>query len=435
MKNGPFAADADRYHARMDAIVIGAGHAGLATSQRLRVAGIEHLVIERGRVAESWRSQRWDTFTLNTPTSANGLTGDEEADLGEPRDGFMTAAELVERLTRYAERWDLPIQGGTEVLDVEVTDRGSFEVRVRGHRWETIETRAVLVASGVQNVTRTAPIASSFPADVQQVPALEYKRADALPPGAVLVVGGGQTGAQVAEDLLESGRTVYWSLSKVTRVPRRYRGRDILEWLIDGGFYAQTTESIADKAQLRATMPIVSGLGRYGHTVSLQWLAGRGVTLIGRITTIEGHVLQLDGSVADCVRFGDERSKQIREMIDGIIEKLVGRLPPLEQDDADVPHPHPDAIESPASLDMATAGVTSVIWATGVRGDYTYLPDGAVGEDGSPIHDQGVSPIEGIYYIGLPWQSRRGSGIMHGITPDAEAIAAAVSKRLKEESI
>ncbi len=155
-----------------------------------------------------------------------------------------------------------------------------------------------------------------MPSSLLQLSALAYRRADQLPPGSVLVVGGGQTGGQIVEDLLGAGREVYWSVSAVARMPRRYRGREIMEWLVDAGFFAAPLESIEEPAQLRAAQPIISGVGRYGHTLSLQWLAGKGATLLGRVTSVDGSVLSLDNSVASCIRYADGRSQEVRAQID-----------------------------------------------------------------------------------------------------------------------
>lgn len=414
----------------MEAVVIGAGHAGLAASQRLRQLGVDHLVLERDRVGASWRQQRWASFTLNTPSWMNRLPGDIDAEIGEPRDGFITHHALVDRLESYVRRWDLPVQEGVSVTKVEqAPDLTGFRIHVEGTFGDSIECRSVVVASGIQNVPRIPPIANSMPRLVSQLPALGYRVADDLAPGAVLVVGGGQTGGQVVEDLLAAGRSVYWSVSRVTRVPRRYRGRDILEWLVDAGFYEAPVESVTDPAARRAPMPIISGVGRHGHTLSLQWLARRGARLLGRITDIDGTVLHLDDSVPECIRFGDRRSAEVCAQIDEGILAVGHPLPPLEPDEADEPAPDPDALETPDRLDLAEAGIGTVIWATGVTGDFSYLPQEATTADGVPDHDHGAGGLDGLYFIGLPWQTRRGSGIINGIAPDAETTAERVRAR------
>ncbi len=258
-----------------------------------------------------------------------------------------------------------------------------------------------------------------MPSSLLQLSALAYRRADQLPPGSVLVVGGGQTGGQIVEDPLGAGREVYWSVSAVARMPRRYRGREIMEWLVDAGFFAAPLESIEDPAQLRAAQPIISGVGRYGHTLSLQWLAGKGATLLGRITSVDGSVLSLDDSVASCIRYADGRSQEVRAQIDRGISARGMDLPPLEPDDADEPAGENELLPSPERLDLKGAGVCAVIWATGVTGDFGYLPRGAT-RDGLPCHSHGAAEVPGLDFIGLTWLTHRSSGIVGGIVKDAE---------------
>ena len=414
----------------MDTVIVGAGHAGLATSQRLTERGIEHVVLERGRIGQSWRTQRWDSFTLNTPSWMNQLPGDGESDLDEPLDGFATHQDLVGRLERYAWRWDLPVREETEVERVERIGDRRYRVHLAHDAGPPIECGSVVVASGCQNVANLPPISAAIPSSVHQRAAIEFRNAAGLPPGAVIVVGGGQSGGQIVEDLLHAGREVYWSVSAVTRIPRRYRGRDILEWLVDAGFYEATPETVSDPAELTATMPIISGVGRYGHTLSLQWLAARGATLIGRMTRVDGTTLTLDDSVEACVRFGDERSASVREMLDEGIERAGLPLPPSEPDEADEPFAGYGTLESPATLDLAKAGVSAIIWATGVTGDFGYLPDGAT-ENGRPKHERGATPADGIDVIGLPWLTRRSSGIIYGINGDAEMVGERIEGRVR----
>ena len=412
----------------MQTVVIGGGHAGLAASQQLAQRDVEHVVLERGRVGKSWRSMRWDSFTLNTPSWMNRMPSDGEGDLIEPLDGFITHLRLVDRLESYVRDWELPVREGVEVTRVERLGESGFRVHLEGG--EAIDCRTVIAASGIQNVPRLPPIASAMSTSVLQLPALDYKRPSQLPPGAVLVVGGGQTGGQIVEDLLAAGREVYWSISAVTRIPRRYRGRDILEWLVDAGFFEAAPESITDPAELRATMPIISGVGRFGHTLSLQWLASKSAMLVGRITAVNAGVLELDDSVEHCIRFGDQRSHDVCQQIDEGIKAAGVELPPAEPDEADEPFDDFEQLRPPRRLDLGASGVSIIIWATGVTGDFGYLPDGAT-IDGLPAHSRGASEIPGLEYIGLPWLTRRGSGILYGIEKDAQTVAGRIADRFR----
>jgi putative flavoprotein involved in K+ transport len=360
----------------------------------------------------------------------NRLPGDADADLDHPLDGFIDNVALVARLESYRERWDLPVREGATVMRVEpASDGPGYRVHVDGVPGELIDCRSVVVASGIQNVPRIPPIATSLPGTLTQIPALTYRQPDQLAPGAVLVVGGGQTGGQIVEDLLAAGRKVYWSVSRVTRLPRRYRGRDILDWLATMGFFEATTEAVTDPVVRAAAMPIISGVGRYGHTLSLQWLESRGARLIGRITGVAGEALLLDDSVAECIRFADARSAEVCRQIDDAAQARGEALPPHELDAADVPHADPDSVSTPSRLSLDSASITTVIWATGVTGDFSYLPDEATTAAGEPAHDKGVSPLAGLYFVGLPWLTHRGSGIVHGIASDAGSIAGRVAER------
>ena len=414
----------------MDAVIVGAGHAGIAVSQQLAERDVEHVVLERGRVGESWRSGRWDSFTLNTPSWMNGLPGEGESHLAQPVDAFISRDELVERLERYADDWDLPVRQQTGVKRVEhIAANGKYRVHLEDDAGPPIDCHALIVASGGQNEPRVPPISSAMPSSVLQLPALGYRRADQLPSGGVLVVGGGQTGGQLVEELLGAGREVYWSVSAVTRIPRRYRGREIMEWLVQAGFFAAPLESIADPAILRAAQPIISGVGRYGHTLSLQWLAGKGATLLGRITSVEGSVLFLDDSVEASIRFADGRSREVCAEIDKGIMASGMDLPPLEPDEADEPVTDFEQLRSPDRLDLDAAGVRTIIWATGVIGDFSYLPQGAT-TDGTPRHTHGAAELPGLDFIGLPWLTHRSSGIIGGIVKDAEMVAQRVANRI-----
>jgi len=413
---------------RLDAAVVGGGHAGLAVSQRLAAAGIDHVVLERGRIGETWRSQRWGSFVLNTPSWANRLPGDADADVLQPVDAFHSAATFADRLAAYAARWGLPVRPGTPVTSVDPVD-GGFEVGVGGTDGERVFARSVVVASGIQNVPRVPPIAAALPAWLTQVPALAYRDPASLPEGAVLVVGGGQTGGQIVEDLLVGGRRVYWAPSKVPRMPRRYRGRDIFEWLTAIGFWDVRPDQLPDPAMLRVRQPLISGVGRLGHTLSFQWLAARGATLVGRIRAVEADTVVLDDTVGACIRYADTVSAEIAGMIDASLQRAGAALPGREDDPADEPHPDPEAVRTPARLDLAALGIRTVIWATGVRGDFGWLPSRLLDADGAPVHQEGRSPVPGLFVLGFPWLTRRGSGIIHGVAADAQVIADAVVAR------
>jgi putative flavoprotein involved in K+ transport len=376
----------------LDTVIVGAGQAGLGVSYFLQRDGRKHVVFERGRIGESWLSQRWDSFKLNTPNFMNVLPG-LPYDGPEP-DGFWTRDDLLHYFQRYVKHFQLPVRTGVTVVSVEqAEDQQRFILKTRTDR--QIE-ESVLSRS----------------------------------PGAILVVGGGQSGCQIAEDLLSAGRTVYLCTSRVGRVPRRYRGRDILEWWIDMKFLEVTFASLEDKSISRAPQPQASGLGRYGHTVSLQQLARQGVVILGRLLDVDGGTLVLSDEAAAHVRFADEFSHMWKNRIDAYLEQGGITPPSLEGDPADAPDPQAECVSPVRRLNLRDAKISAVIWATGFRGDFTWIHLPVLDAEGKPIHQQGISPVRGLYFIGFPWLISRKSGIIYGIEEDAHYIADAIAEQL-----
>lgn len=412
-----------------DAVVIGGGQAGLAVSYHLAQRGIEHTVLERGRVAETWRSQRWDSFALNTPSWMNRLPG--EADAIEPPDAFIGRDAYIARLQDYADDHRIPVQTGIDVTAVSArSNDGTFVVSTDdGGGTSAIEARSVIVASGIQRVPSVPAIGQALPAGVRQIHAADYRRPAGLPTGAVLVVGSAQSGVQIAEDLLAAGRPVYLCTSAVARMRRRYRGRDTMEWLHAAGFFDVPPDRLPDPRMRFAKMPTTSGVGRFGHTVSLQSLAERGANLLGRPTSIEGDRLLLDDTVGANIAFGDQRSAEVNVEVEKIVQAMGPDAAALEPDPADAPHPDPMSVRSPRELDLDSAGVGTVVWATGFGGDLGYLGVPVFDERGTPVHQRGVAEVPGIYFLGFPWLSTRKSGIILGIDEDSAYIADRVADR------
>ena len=412
-----------------DVVVIGAGHAGLAASSHLTRRGVGHVVLERGRVGETWRTQRWDSFALNTPTGMSRLPG-VVADPG-PADGFLVRDAWIAHLAEYAVQFALPVRTREEVTGLAQAPDGTFELRL-AKAGETVRARAVIVAAGAQCHPRIPSSAGSLPADVLQLHASEYRNPAALPAGAVLVVGAAQSGGQVVEDLLTAGRTVHWATSRVPRVRRRFRGRDSFAWLARAGFFDQPVTSLPDPALRLAPQPLVSGVGRHGHTLGLQWLEARGARLLGRLRAIDGGHLTFDDDLGANIRFGDERSAEVnRQIAAGLAQAgLDADLPPLEDDPADVPHPDPDAVHAPTSLDLDAAGIATVIWATGYVPRFDWLPPAWLDDRGGLRHRDGAAPVPGLFALGFPWLRTRGSGIVYGIDRDAAAVVEGVTAHL-----
>jgi putative flavoprotein involved in K+ transport len=414
-----------------DAVVVGAGQAGLGVSQYLQRDRREHVVFEQGRIGETWLSQRWDSFKLNTPSFMSVLPG-LPYDGPEP-DGFLRRDELVDYYRRYADRFGLPVRTGVGVVSVErADDTGRFIVttKVDGQDEERVASRSVVIASGTQRTPKYPPIRSRIPGTVAQLHTAGYRNAGALPPGAVVVVGSGQSGVQIAEELLSAGRTVYLCTSKVGRAPRRHRGRDLLEWWVDMKFLDVTFAGLEDTSISRAPQPQISGLGRHGHTVSLQYLARRGAVILGRLVNVDEATLVLGDDAAANVRFADEFSGRLKSGIDAYLAKTGIEPPPLEDDPADAPDPRAGCASPIRRLDLREAGVGTIIWATGFKPEYGWLRVPVLDVEGKPIQEAGITPVPGLYFIGIPWQSSRKSGIIYGVEEDARSIAAAITEHL-----
>jgi putative flavoprotein involved in K+ transport len=415
----------------LDALVVGAGRAGLGASYHLARRGIDHVVIERGQVAETWLTQRWDSFVLDTPNWMNRLPG--EAEVVEPFDAFMGRDAYVARLRAYAATRQVPVRAGVTVVAVSGPSReGTFAVTVDdGRATIDYETRNVVAASGLLRVPRIPGIARSFPDTIAQLHSGSYRQPDDRPTGAVLIVGSGQSGVQIAEDLLTAGRTVFLSTSAVARIRRRYRGRDALEWLVDAGwFYDVPLDRLPDPRVRFQTLWTTSGVGRFGHTVSIQALAERGAILLGRPTAMDGDRLSLDDTVGANIAFGDRKSADYNAALEGVVNASGLAMPPLEDDPADRPHPDPLSVHSPSELDLGAAGVAAVIWATGFGGDLRYLGMPVLGVSGAPIHERGVAEVPGVFFAGFPWLWTRKSGIIFGVDEDTSFIADRVADRL-----
>jgi putative flavoprotein involved in K+ transport len=415
----------------LDTVIVGAGQAGLGLSYFLQRDGRQHIVFERGQIGESWLSQRWDSFRLNTPNFMNVLPGLPYD--GPLPDGFGRRDELVDYFQRYVEHFQLPVRTGVTVVSVEqAEDKEHFLVKTRtgGQAEGSVLSRSIVIAAGVQHTPKYPPASTRIPQDITQLHTANYRSVAALPPGAVVIVGSGQSGCQIAEDLLSAGRTVYLCTSKVGRAPRRYRGRDILEWWIDMKFIDVTLASLEDKSISRAAQPQISGLGRYGHTVSLQQLARQGVVILGRLLDVETDMLVLGDEAAAHVRFADEFSQRLKDGVDAYLAKAGITPPPLEADPADADDPQAECVSPLRQLNLREAGVSTVIWATGFTGDFSWIHLPVLDTDGKPIHQWGISPVHGLYFIGFPWLNSRKSGIIYGVEEDAHYIAGAIAKQL-----
>jgi len=401
---------------RIDTLVIGAGQAGLAMSRCLQKHDVPHAVLERGRVGDTWRKQRWNSFHLNTPNVVNVLPDDSYE--GEDPFGFVGHQALLAYFEDYRKRYGLPVEAGVEVTAVRRVEDG-FEVEAGG---EVRRCRNVVLCCGDQNSPRTPSLAENMPADVTQLHAADYREPEQLPAGAVLVVGSGQSGVQVAEDLLEFGRTVYLSTSAVGRAPRRYRGKDIFEWMQIAGLVDQRPQDLQDPNEIHAKQPQISGT-RGGHTVSLQQLARDGATLLGRLSAVRGTTLCFDADLEANIAKGDEISTKLKGMVDMLVSKAGIDAPAAEPDPAEEPSSGLAEMAAVRELDLEEADIRSVIWATGFGPCFDFLDPTLLDESGMPRHRDGIGDVPGLYCLGFTWLRRRVSGLIAGVSRDAEHIA------------
>src|SRR5215470_17459531 len=396
----------------VDVVVVGAGQAGLAVSYYLQAFGVEHVVLERGRIGESWRSARWDSFTLVTPNWMTRLPG---CQMGAGAGGdFLPRQDVVTMLERFA--LGLPVREGTEVVSVAVGETGYQVATAAG----TITARAVVVVGGGQRRPVIPRLAAGLPAAIAQLDASRYRNPAALPPGAVLVVGSGQSGAQIADELAVAGPDVLLATSRVPRVPRRYRGRDVHEWAVALGLYDQPTEAVTDPAEFREPHPMLSG-GGGGHTISYAQLARDGVRLLGRLAGAEAETLRFGPDLPGNIAYADQRAARFRHAVDEYVARAGFIAPPPDTDPAE--RPQAGAGEAPETLNMRAERIAAVIWCTGFGPDTGWLRVPVLRPDGSPAHSRGITAFPGLYVAGYPWLSTRGSGILYGVAADAARVA------------
>ena len=402
---------------RLDTAVVGAGQAGLSTSYFLTARGREHAVLERGRVGETWRSERWDGFCLNTPRWTQQLPGHEYD--GEEPDGFAPLSEVIEYVDGYARSFDAPVREGVTVT--------ALRSRGDGYLLETsggeIEARNVVVATGAfQQPTASAPGAESA-TSVLQLHTSAYRRPDQLPEGGVLVVGSGQSGCQIADELREAGRRVHLSVGRCPWFPRRYRGRDILHWTLVTGILDQTVDQLpAPEARLACNPPVSGNDG--GHDCHPRWLSQRGVRLLGRVGRIDGTRVLFEPGLEENLVSGDAFAKEIRQAIDGFITAEGLAAPEVDEPtDAVV------AETETETLDLEREGVTSILWASGFRPDYSWIDLPLTDEQGWAVQSRGVTEHPGLYVVGLNWLYKRKSALLCGVGEDAEHVVGHLVER------
>ncbi|WP_046987656.1 flavin-containing monooxygenase [Delftia tsuruhatensis] len=407
----------------INTLVVGAGQAGIAASEHLSQLGVEHLVLERQRIAQAWRTGRWDSLVANGPAWHDRFPGLE---FKGDRDGFPGKDEVADYFEDYVRQIKAPVRTGVEVRRVTRNQgRPGFTVETSEG---VIEARNVIAATGpfqVPVIPPIAPAAPAAPADgrLLQIHSAHYHRPAQLPEGAVLVVGAGSSGVQIADELQRAGRKVFLSVGAHDRPPRAYRGRDFCWWL---GVLGEWDAAIAKPGREHVTIAVSGARG--GHTVDFRALGHQGITLVGLTESFADGRVRFRDDLAENIANGDANYLAMLDAADDYIRRNGLDLP--EEPEARRRLPDPECMTHPLrELDLAAAGITSIIWATGYRVDFSWLQVDSFEPGGKPRHHRGVGHEPGIYFLGLPWLSRRGSSFIWGVWHDAKFVADHIAKQ------
>ena len=402
---------------RVPVAVVGGGQAGLSISWHLVQRGVEHVVLERDTIAHEWADARWDTFCLVTPNWQCQLPGWPYR--GADPEGFMLRDEIVEYVRGYAASFGPPVHEGVAVTSLAPAADGGYVLSTSAGE---VAAEQVVLAVGGYHLPVVPPYATALPRDVVQLHSQEYRNPDQLPDGDVLVVGTGQSGAQIAEDLHRAGRRVHLAVGSAPRIARRYRGRDVVAWLHDMGYYDLPVERhpLGEGAR-RQTNHYVTGRSG-GHDLDLRAFAREGMRLHGRLAAISGGRLDFAADLGENLDRADAVSESIKDSVDAFIDASGTDAPP-EPRYSPVWQP-PASPDTP--LDLDAAGISAVIWSTGFGRDYRWVDVPVFDGRGYPTHDRGVTNCPGLYFVGLPWLHTWGSGRFSGVGRDARHLAARI---------
>jgi putative flavoprotein involved in K+ transport len=398
-----------------EVVVVGGGQAGIAMSEHLSSAGVPHVILERGRIAEKWRSGRWDSLVANGPAWHDRFPGLE---FSTAPGTFVPKEKVADYFEAYAKKIAAPVRCGVEVTLVRKNHgRPGFTVETSEG---TLNARFVVAATGPFQKPVIPPIIPGN-ADVAQIHSAAYRNPEQLAAGNLLVVGAGSSGVQIAAELRESGRQVYLSVGPHDRPPRRYRGRDNVWWLGVLGKWEMSTPPLGAE---HVTIAVSGTKG--GHTVDFRDLAAQGIILAGQTASFGNGTVRFAADLRDNIAAGDASYLTLLDEADAYVALNGLDLP--EEPEARVLGPYPDCVTNPLpELDLAGAGVTTIIWATGYVTDFGWLKVDAFAGNGRPRHQRGVSTEPGVYFLGLPWLSRRGSSFIWGVWHDARYIADQIS--------
>ena len=402
-------------------VVVGAGHCGLAMSRCLAGRSIDHVVLERGEVANSWRTERWDSLRLLTPNWLTRLPGFGYA--GPDPDGYMTAGEIADLVEAYAAEGAAPVHASTTVTSVRPAGRGGYAVETDGGSWSA---DAVVVASGACNVATVPAVREAVPPGITSLTAAEYRSPDQVPEGGVLVVGASSSGVQIADELLRHGRPVTIAAGEHVRLPRRYRGADILWWMEAAGVLDERYDQMDDLVRARSlpSMQLAGSLG--GGALDLNALTGRGARLVGRLSAIRDGQALFSGSLPNVCALADLKLARLLDTLDAwAVDAGLDIGEPPER-------LAPTVVPSPPllDLDLRSGEIRTILWATGYRPDLSWLELPVLNPRGRLIHDGGVTRFPGLYLVGMPFLRRRKSTLIDGARADARELTAHLATHL-----
>ncbi len=405
---------------KINTLIVGAGQAGIAMSEHLTNNGVSHLVLERSRIAERWRSERWDSLVANGPAWHDRFPNMEFS--GADPDAFVGKEDVADYLVAYAEQNNAPIRTGVEVKSVRRNKgRAGFQIETSDG---TFEAHNVVAATGAFQRPVIPAVAPKDP-NITQIHSSAYRNPDQLPDGGVLVIGAGSSGVQIADELATSGKKVYLSVGSHDRPFRTYRGRDFVWWL---GVLGMWDDEALEPGKEHVTITVSGAHG--GHTVDFRKLAAQGITLVGLTDSFKDGIVKFQPNLVQNIALGDASLMSMMDAADAYAARMGLDLP-QESNARDV-LPDPECMTNPVlELDMAEAGITSILWATGFAVDYSWLKVDVLDKAGKPVHQRGVTSEPGIYFLGMPWQSRRGSPFIWGVWHDAKHLAGHMQTQAK----
>lgn len=402
---------------KLNTVIVGGGQAGVAASGHLKRAGVDHVVLEKSRIAEAWRTARWDSLVANGPAWHDRFPDKTFDDCGG--DDFATKDGCARYFEDYVGEHDLPVRTGVTVTRVAHDPAGGYVVDTSDG---TYHADNVVAATGPFQDPIIPPVVPAE-APVTQMHSQTYRNPDQLAEGAVLVVGAGSSGSQIADELLRAGRKVFLSVGPHDRPPRRYRGKDFVYWL---GVLGKWEMKTPPAGREHVTIAVSGAYG--GRTVDFRKFAERGMNLVGMTKAYADGRISFENDLARNVNEGDENYLSLLAEADDWVAR-EGVDYPLEED-AKIIGPDPDCMVNPIlEVDLAAEGITTIIWATGYRQDFSWLEVDSFDDRGGPVHRQGVSAVPGIYFLGLPWLSMRGSSFIWGVYVDAQRIADHIAQR------